>query len=370
MQTFFRFVFVLALVVPSYIQAQESADTVEVVATGYGKDVEGAIRNACRAAVEQVVGSMVYAETLVSSGELISDKILSFSGGYVESHKPLEQPKLMDDGLWSIRVSAKIKRRVLGEELQKTGINRVSFDGSSLRMKYDMLVDNQETALDLMEMMAKDLYTNAVSTSLISNDYDVVDNQAILEIETKIDAEIFAAFAKNFLDKLQAVQGKSVLLNQPVSVERKASEQREGQPPVVSISSPSIANKGYRLLVFNSWPRMRVGQISQMNMDVHTIPRDVFNQIPHFFNKKHLVIEALDSNDKVLGVVNEPALVLICEATSDSNAAIFPALHYVTANSGYSLRPSPGLSEYRRTIRMNLSRQELGEVRTMRFRYE
>ena len=67
MQTYFRIVLILALVVPTYIQAQNTTDTIDVIATGVGKDDRTARENAVRAAVEQAVGKLVSHEILIKN---------------------------------------------------------------------------------------------------------------------------------------------------------------------------------------------------------------------------------------------------------------------------------------------------------------
>ena len=189
MNNLFRILFITALsclLLPVQVQAQESADTVDVVATGFGTTVEAATRNASRAAVEQVVGSMVFAESLVESGELVQDRILGFSAGYIESHEVLGEPRQTDDGLWSVRIRATVKRRALGEELRRTGVNRVFFDGASLAMRENQRVDNQDAAIDLMQWRVDNLHISAMSTTLLSRDYDRNTNQLTFEIETRM----------------------------------------------------------------------------------------------------------------------------------------------------------------------------------------
>lgn len=55
--------------------AQGAEQLVDVVATGYGTTVREATKAALRSAVEQVVGTMVDATTLVENDKLIEDEI-------------------------------------------------------------------------------------------------------------------------------------------------------------------------------------------------------------------------------------------------------------------------------------------------------
>jgi len=386
MQTIFRIALIVALVVPSYIQAQEqdSVATVDVVATGYGKDVDAAIRNACRAAVEQVVGSMVYAESLVESGEMVSDKILSFSAGYVESHKQLGEPKITDDGLVSVRISATIKRRILGEELQKTGINRVFFDGTSLHMKANMQADNQDTAIDLMQQMVDNLHISALSTTLISRDYDINTNRAIFEIETKLDAQKYEAFRSALVELLPAMAGQTVVTNQTATL-RRANENEVVELLFPQTILDNLKQDTYRLLIFNSWPSsLRAGQESRASVSFYTVPRVVFNQVTFFFQRKTLVIETLGSNDEVLNVTKVPSpMPYFLFFTNQNNwwyvndrsypnntIALLPAIRRAPANNNAIRSLSPGLPTHRERVTFNFPREELDKITSVRFSYE
>jgi len=394
MRTFFSvaLAFALSCLVPAvYGLAQEPADTVDVVATGYGKDVNAATQNACRAAVEQVVGSMVYAESLVESGEMISDKILSFSAGYIESHKTQGEPKLTDDGLYSVRIVATVKRRKLGEELQKTGVNRVFFDGASLHMKTNMQADSQDTAIDLMKQMVDNLHINAMSTTLISKDYDINTNRAIFEIETKLDTQKYETFRSALVELLPVMAGQTVITNQTAAL------RKPGEDTVVELLCPKtildpLGKDTYHFLIFNSWPNtLRAGQESRASVSLYTVPRVVFNQVIFFFNRRILVIEALGDNDEVLNVTKTPwpmpyftfyaDYILRSLAYNDwevrdnsrpaNTIVLFPALRLQQIENIRDItRLHPGLPVHREKVSFNFPQEELGKIKSVRFSYE
>ena len=95
MNTFFRIALVFVLTWTCQVQLlqgqiarmgqEQTGDTISVVATGIGKDRDEALKSALRAAVEQAVGVLVDAETLVTNDKLVTDKILTFSDGFVQT---------------------------------------------------------------------------------------------------------------------------------------------------------------------------------------------------------------------------------------------------------------------------------------------
>jgi len=62
-----------------------SSQSKEVVATGVGTDADKALQNAFSQAIEQTVGVLVDAESVVKNDQLIRDEVLTFSRGYVEN---------------------------------------------------------------------------------------------------------------------------------------------------------------------------------------------------------------------------------------------------------------------------------------------
>lgn len=68
---------------------QGAEQLVDVVATGYGTTVREATKAAFRSVVEQVVGTMVDATTLVENDKLIEDEILTYSAGMIATSKAI-----------------------------------------------------------------------------------------------------------------------------------------------------------------------------------------------------------------------------------------------------------------------------------------
>ena len=92
----------------------------EVVATGVGSDPESALQNAFSHAIEQAVGVLVDAETIVKNDKLVRDEILTHSRGYVERHEVVV--RWTADGLHHCRVRARVAATKLAEKLEASRI--------------------------------------------------------------------------------------------------------------------------------------------------------------------------------------------------------------------------------------------------------
>ena len=75
-----------------------------------------AIADAVRRAVEQVIGTMVSSETVVENYQLISDKILTKSKGYVRKYEVLEEGE-SDPGVFEVKIKAQVASGNLSQDL-------------------------------------------------------------------------------------------------------------------------------------------------------------------------------------------------------------------------------------------------------------
>ena len=144
--------FVLGLLPLALAVAESSTEptTTLVVASGIGVDADKALQDALKNAVQQAVGAIVDAETLVKNEEIIRDQILTYSDGYVEHFDKIGESKRAD-GLFELRIKATIKRRQLIEKLQTSKVISTKVDGQSLFGELATQLDASKNAAKLLE---------------------------------------------------------------------------------------------------------------------------------------------------------------------------------------------------------------------------
>lgn len=76
---------------------------------------DGAIEDALRKSVEQAVGTMVDSETLVENFQLVSDRILAQSHGYIKGYRILKESR--EDQLLRVKVEASVAVGHLKDDL-------------------------------------------------------------------------------------------------------------------------------------------------------------------------------------------------------------------------------------------------------------
>ena len=168
--------------------AASAAETQTVVATGYGTTADDAKKAAIRAAVEQVVGSMVDAETLVANDELVRDEILSYSAGLVESAEFVGEPRKTPAGLVEVRILAKVKRTELAAKLPKSEKVVREVSGQSLFAKR---VSGRQNLEDSEAVMKKVFDPEKVRACLKADLVPLNDDGAVLDVDPAT-GEVFA----------------------------------------------------------------------------------------------------------------------------------------------------------------------------------
>jgi hypothetical protein len=131
-----RCVFVaLLLMVASFHAISEDQQSASnelrpVVVTGAGLSADAALKNAFTIAVEQTVGTLVDAKTLVSQNDKIEEQVITASNGFVKSYQIVRQWN--EGGLIHCRITAQVKVQELQEKLETAKIATVAAHGPNL----------------------------------------------------------------------------------------------------------------------------------------------------------------------------------------------------------------------------------------------
>ena len=130
----------------------DAKDTQPVFAEGVGTTKEEALKDAFRAAVRQVVGEAVDAETIVKNEELVRDQVLTYSDGFIPQHKVTSEKR--DNGLFRVGILATVQRRSVIMKLKAADVTIKKVDGQSL---YGSIVTQVAAEKDAAALMAKAL---------------------------------------------------------------------------------------------------------------------------------------------------------------------------------------------------------------------
>jgi hypothetical protein len=149
---------IVTLVVAAMCERSHAQDNnfKTVVVTGSGATSEKALQNALSMSVQQVVGTLVDSETIVTNQDYIQEKIISASNGYVESYDVVKTWQA--DQICNCRIKAKVKSRAIQQQLEAINTIVLPMDGKALEAR---VTTEKQAAADAAEMLYKQLSTFA-----------------------------------------------------------------------------------------------------------------------------------------------------------------------------------------------------------------
>jgi len=382
-------VFIFAVQPPSaYSQTGESGDTISVVVTGIGQDGESALQNALRAAVQQAVGVLVSAETLVENDEVIRDRILSFSGGFVQTYRQIGEPTT-EGGLVSIRIAAEVRRNDLRDRLQREGVIRIAVNPD--RVRFEIIAaqtramaqaDGIEMLLDLLEGFPLNVYD-------ISGDlaYHESTGSIGVDVEIRVNMQKYAAFEREFAALITQVGGtrlgaRAIRVSRESGTGNTAGMQFTdfvaGDHIARNDDLPRLSQNNFMISFADRLPNFRFpGQADTASFTSYTMPMSVWDRIRPLFEpeRRNMVIQAMDSNGNVLATrrigfdlqeqgqnriwMVRPWIRVLLQGWTDAHQSnrgvvVFPWLNAYVRDSG-TVRTWPGTSEHTIRVPLNLS---------------
>jgi len=145
----------------------------DVEATGEGPSKEQALATAMRRAVEQGVGTYIKSNTTVVDSQLVDDKILSHSKGYVTSYKILKEEK-NDEG-FLVTIRAKVDGKSIKDDIDALTILRKSVGNPRILVAYSKKGEGAKVLKD--KDFIQEIY-NGIVESLTDRQFRVVDKSA------------------------------------------------------------------------------------------------------------------------------------------------------------------------------------------------
>ena len=150
------------------------SQVMEVVATGVGTNPEQAKENAFSAAIEQAIGILVNAETIVKNNQVIRERILTSNQGYLQGFE--EIGRWDEEGAHFVRIRAKIAAGKLGTNLKAQYVVTRKIPGSLLSGNIVIEVDSEEDARKMFQKATADFTPDKLITVTIIDKPPVIEN--------------------------------------------------------------------------------------------------------------------------------------------------------------------------------------------------
>ena len=184
--------------------AGKPSSLLSLTVEGLGVSKEDAEKDAYRNAIRQVVGAYVDAETIVANDEIIRDKVITLSSGYVEhaATKSLTQ----ENGLFKVTVDAQVKITKLLDVLKQQNVSTVEIDPSAAQDAIAKAMTQEDQARSQEELLARAFrnYPEGCLKVSIDGKPTFTKNSILFRIKVEPDMEAFAAVADKVCEALAA----------------------------------------------------------------------------------------------------------------------------------------------------------------------
>ena len=189
--------------------------TQEIIAEGVGATADEAIKDAYRNAVRQVVGAVVDAETLVKNDEVIDDKVLTYSDGFIKGYEEVDGSKKVKGGLHRIKIKAQVERRSVIAKLKAANVTVKEVDGKGLFAEAVTQLDAEKDAAALLKKQFEGFPQSCITATIVGKP-EIVEKSADqakvkLVVQIEPDLKAYKAFAGKLipiLDKIAKDKGE------------------------------------------------------------------------------------------------------------------------------------------------------------------
>jgi hypothetical protein len=191
------------------------AHSLTEVAEGAGTSGDEAIRDALRNAVRKAVGVVVDGEVLVQKEDVVSDKVLTYSDGFVTEYTELSRKQ--ENGLVRVTIRAQVEERKLLADLRQAGVTLGTTDGKGLVASAQTRTEARDAAAALLSKKLMEL-PNVLHVEVRPPnplDYDAETQLLNLFVITRVDRDKYFAYADSLAPLLNKISlaKTSVLLS-------------------------------------------------------------------------------------------------------------------------------------------------------------
>ncbi len=116
-------------IITSVFLLGDTTQTSTVVSRGVGMTPDAALKDAFVQAVQQVVGVMMSAETMVENDKIIKDNVLTYSDGFVTKYDVLKPAEKNQAGFFEITIKAVVEQKQIKKKLEDAKVLRKEVKG-------------------------------------------------------------------------------------------------------------------------------------------------------------------------------------------------------------------------------------------------
>lgn len=189
------------------VAGPEKAPGQVIIAEGVGATPDEAVKDAFRNAVRQVVGAIVDAETQIENDQVIEDKVLTYSGGFINRYDEVAGSKKVQSGLHRIRIKANIERSGVIAKLKAAKVAIAEIDGRGLFAEAVTQLDAEKDAAAILKKQFEGFPKSCIVATVIGKPELIMksDDQATVKLTVQLDPDraAFKAFSEKLIPVLE-----------------------------------------------------------------------------------------------------------------------------------------------------------------------
>jgi len=209
---------------PNAVFSQDKGKTQEVVGEGVGASSDLALKDAFRNAVRQVVGAYVDAETLVKNDELVEDKILTYSNGFIKTFSEIEGSKKVQGEIYRVKIKAVVETGSVIAKLKASNISIKEVDGKGLFAEVVSKMDSEKDAAALLKKSFEG-FPNSIMAFSVAGKPNILDkNEKFATVEIPIKIEVNMDSFKAYVKKMDIILSKMSVFTKDFVVDLNTSD--------------------------------------------------------------------------------------------------------------------------------------------------
>ena len=169
MKKFFAAMSVAAVLIA--VGGAQNIPDLTTIAVGIGNTPELALKEALASAVQQAVGTLIDARTMMKNDAIMEEQILSASDGFVKSFEKIGEARKNRQGLWQVKIQAVVLMKPLKRKLADTHI-LIQDTGSSGQNEWAKIISKEESRRDVPALISNFFRTHPVEKLLVPIVFD------------------------------------------------------------------------------------------------------------------------------------------------------------------------------------------------------
>ncbi|HOD81276.1 MAG: hypothetical protein BWX88_00380 [Planctomycetes bacterium ADurb.Bin126] len=241
---------------PEAPASNDTEETRSVVASGAGLTPDDALKSALVTAVEQAVGVLVDAQTIVDHNDVIQEKIITATNAFVEKYDVLK--RWQEGATHHCRLLARIRTRRLMEQLVANRVVTQKTEGRNIHARIVTEENARQGAAEVVKACLADLPQKVLAVSCPGKPVPISPTRLRIPVQIEVDQKVYSRLMQEIEPKLSAIartKASGVLAYEPVRDGKETRVSLEVFPSPVVQLDPNPVFPPPHVLLAKPWYR-------------------------------------------------------------------------------------------------------------------